>query len=149
MDSSTSPGMSVQKKLSNEELVALAKGLNFEFEALQNWLCLHCQECCKWISIQTNLKELTGLAGKSFVDFYVDSRQLKMTKVKNRGVFLSVPHTCPHLIDGVGCDIYDHRPMSCRTYDGRLDFLMKDICKWNLLGDILKEEEDETEGVVS
>ena len=142
MDSSTSPGMLWRSKLTDAELVALAKGLNFEFEALQNWLCLHCQECCKWISIQTNLKDIAGQ--KSFNDFYIETRQLTMTKVKNRGVFLSVPHTCPHLMEGIGCDIYDHRPMSCRTYDGRLDFLMKDICKWNLLGDILKEEEDET-----
>lgn len=132
------------KKLSNEELILAAKELNLGFEELQAWLCLNCQECCKWISVQTNLKDVAGM--KHFVDFYVTTRQITMTKVKNRGVFLSVPHTCPHLMSGIGCDIYDHRPASCRLYDGRVDFLMKDVCKWNLLDEILKEEEDGTEG---
>ena len=96
MDSSSNPGTLETKILSNEELVALARTFKFEFEELQHWLCLNCQECCKWITIQTNLKDIAGQ--KSFEEFYVGTRQLTMTKVKNRGVFLSVPHTCPHLI---------------------------------------------------
>ena len=36
---------------------------------------------------------------------------------------------CPHLTDK-GCDIYENRPHHCRTYDGRKDPYLADVCLW-------------------
>lgn len=146
MDSSTNPGTcDLNSPLSDAELISRGKNLAYEvgkdyFEELKTYLCRNCHECCKWISIQTYLKDVSP--EMEFYKFYVQSRGLTMTKVKGRGIFLSIPHTCPHLIPGIGCDNYETRPASCKRYDGRIDFLLKDICKWNLLDEILKEDED-------
>ena len=147
MDSSINPGMLETKThLSDAELIAAGRQMVAEeksFDDIQTWLCQNCQECCKWISIQTYLKDVSP--EMEFYKFYVQSRGLTMMKVKGRGIFLSIPHTCPHLIEGIGCDNYETRPASCKRYDGRIDFLLKDICKWNLLDEILKEEEEQDE----
>jgi Fe-S-cluster containining protein len=146
MDSSTSPGMSeTTLEQIDAELIAKARYFiqnddSFGLDEAKTYLCTQCHECCKWITIQTYLKDIHPQM--EFVKFYVEARKLTMMKTP-RGVHLSIPHTCPHLIPGIGCDIYETRPASCRQYDGRIDFLLKDICKWKLLPEIMKEDEDE------
>lgn len=44
-------------------------------------------------------------------------------------VALRVPSDCQHIDHYVGCKIYGKRPQYCRTYDGRRDLFMKEICK--------------------
>lgn len=151
MDSSSDRGTLEMKVVLNSDadLIAFARKAvhakegAMTFDELQTWLCTQCQECCKWITIQTHLKDVHPQM--EFYKFYVEGRGLTMMKTKTRGIMLSVPHICPHLIQGVGCDIYETRPQSCRNYDGRMDFLLKDKCKWNLLDEILREEDDENE----
>lgn len=149
--SQSKKGNNKMEKMNDADLITAGRQMVAEeksFDDIQTWLCRNCQECCKWISIQTYLKDVSP--EMEFYKFYVQSRGLTMMKVKGRGIFLSIPHTCPHLIEGIGCDNYETRPASCKRYDGRIDFLLKDICKWNLLDEILKEDEDdETESVAS
>jgi Fe-S-cluster containining protein len=149
MDTSSSPGMCATKTLTDSELIAEAKRLNkdeiLDFEQTKSWLCVKCQQCCKWVSVQTYLKDIHKTS--EFYNFYIETRQLIMHK-NHRGIHLSFQHTCPHLMPGIGCDIYDRRPLSCRQYDGRIDVLMKDTCKWHLLNEIFREEEDGTESTI-
>lgn len=128
----------------DEELIALArKKTDWDFTDLQSFLCMNCLECCNWVTVQTHLKDVHEQM--EWYKFYIATRGCVVTKVKNRGVFLSTKSTCQHFLPGKGCAIYENRPLSCRMYDGRMDFLMKNVCRWNLLDEILKEEEDETD----
>ena len=139
--------MLVEKwKYTDDELVALIKSTknpdDWDFDELKSFICLNCLECCHWLSIQTNMKDIHPQM-ESY-KFHVEARGMLVTKLKGRGIFFSMQHDCPHFVSEKGCSIYEKRPLSCRHYDGRMDFLMKDVCRWNILELVFKEDADES-----
>ena len=91
-------------------------------------LCLTCLACCKALAIPTpyvysnaEFKEFYRVRGCGIVPVTGEEFSLVWLRI-----------ACPHLTIE-GCDIYEDRPEWCKKYDGRLDPLMKDICKWEEL----------------
>lgn len=39
-----------------------------------------------------------------------------------------MPHPCPHIIEGEGCDIQDMKPEICKTYIGTDDPIVSEVC---------------------
>lgn len=83
--------------------------------------CIQCQECCKWITFTVDQATAFTLE-----KFYLD-RGCQLVPVPNDQVAIMVPSKCPKL-SPFGCRIYDERSHSCRSYDGRIDILMRDKC---------------------
>jgi Fe-S-cluster containining protein len=79
-------------------------------------------ECCKYLSFEM---EISGETVKFYrsrkVKMYLDSENMKL--------FVVVPHVCDKLTDK-GCSIYEKRPDSCKSFDGRKHITTKDVCLW-------------------
>jgi len=102
-------------------------------------LCLGCLECCRRLLFPVKVPPMLGKsddeATRAMIEFYTahgcEARgQLSAAGVAYVTVIAPVP--CPHLTAG-GCDIYADRPDVCRRYDGRLDPVLKDVCRWKEL----------------
>src|SRR5574340_112937 len=82
--------------------------------SIKQRLCIECRKCCSNIAVYTH------------PDFYRSSAEEVLAFYKMRGIrvkkekgafLLSFPLPCPHLTED-GCSIYEHRPQSCRAYNG-------------------------------
>jgi Fe-S-cluster containining protein len=88
--------------------------------------CIQCgHACCKWMGFTTS-----KCSGRS-LEFYI-ARGCKVLKCDidgdNSVYQIYVPYLCPHLREGEGCSIYDHRPLACIEYEGKTDPMVKEIC---------------------
>ncbi len=92
-----------------------------EFERI----CVECQECCKWLTFVLDVPDR-----EYFTEVY-EARGCEVTKDKvgDNRIIVKVPQVCQHLVEGVGCTIYEKRPRFCRAYDGREDYFMYKQCK--------------------
>lgn len=95
-------------------------------EQQKSKLCLSCQACCKLSYVEVsqslnNQANLTFLAFKGFQFFE-----------SNLHLFLILKSPCKHL-SPKGCKIYSERPVACKTFDGRKDPWIGEICKWSKL----------------
>ena len=88
----------------------------------RNRLCIACQACCKLLAVPMKMPR------KEQLKFY-RARGCSF-KMRKTGLQIVIPFPCPQLTKD-GCKIYDNRPEDCRTFDGRKDFLVEDICLWN------------------
>lgn len=87
--------------------------------------CISCgHACCRWIAFTT-----TEMSGRS-LEYYI-SRGCKVLRcdIQDGSVYrVYIPHVCPHLVEGVGCDCYEKRPLACIEYRGAEDPLVQDVC---------------------
>lgn len=96
--------------------------------------CISCgHQCCRWIGFTSDT-----MSGRS-LEFYI-ARGCKVLRAdrydlehpdRDAGSLYRVyiPYVCPHLVEGEGCAVYAQRPLACIEYEGRLDPLMKDVCR--------------------
>lgn len=88
-------------------------------------LCIKCgHTCCKWLAFST-----TKMSPES-VEFYI-ARGCKVLKcnIEDEEIFrVYMPHPCPHIIEGEGCDIQDMKPEICKTYIGTDDPIVSEVC---------------------
>ncbi|RLC88837.1 MAG: hypothetical protein DRJ03_00950 [Chloroflexi bacterium] len=80
-------------------------------------ICVECQECCKWLVFYLDKETLA---------FYKEVYETRGCEINANALFVNAP--CQHLTKD-GCAIYEHRPIYCRTYNGRLDPAMMGKCK--------------------
>lgn len=88
--------------------------------------CIACgHQCCRFCGFTTS-----EMSGRS-LEFYA-ARGCKILAADMDGTRIYrvyVPQVCPHLVEGEGCSIYAQRPLSCISYEGRLDPLTQDVCQ--------------------
>ena len=87
-------------------------------------ICIKCQACCKWVYFP--LHPMMGDGLSFFINRGLDVR------LHGGTAYVIIPQICQHLTKA-GCGIYAMRPRACRTFDGRNDKFMPEMCKWPAL----------------
>ena len=86
-------------------------------------LCLRCMKCCEVVSF-----EVTPSA--TSLEFYkARGAKIKLITSGSPLMIVSFPYPCPHLTPK-GCDIYEHRPLACKAFDGSKSLTSRDYCLW-------------------
>lgn len=95
-------------------------------------LCILCKHsCCRWVGLTT-----TKMSMPSIEHYLARGCKILKADIQDSTVYrIYVPFTCPHLIEGEGCGIYDERPEICVEYQGEHDPIVQDVC-------LIKEVED-------
>ena len=104
--------------------------MDYTGEVVDSETCLSCLECCKYLRFDYTVRQPEI---KAELELFYTVRGCSVTTVKNQGrpdwsLYILVPSVCPHLTS-LGCAIYEHRPRSCRAYDGLNDITIRHLCK--------------------
>jgi Fe-S-cluster containining protein len=103
-----------------------------ELDLLKQKLCLSCLKCCRLLSIMSPVNPTNDNSR-----YFYETRGCRILESKEfKMPVIMIPFPCPNLTEA-GCSIYEHRPLSCRLYDGRKTPTMRDVCAWN---EITEEE---------
>jgi len=74
-----------------------------------NFRCERCGDCCRYLTVRLDKKDISMIKGEGFEDFFVFDDFIKSDVLKrdDKGCVF---------FDGDGCKIYDVRPTVCRKY---------------------------------
>ena len=72
-------------------------------------ICIRCGHmCCREILVDSELKH----SNKRYIEFY-EKRGCTVYKMGDGLLTISIPYTCPNLIEGEGCGIQATKPKIC------------------------------------